>query len=333
MVGAEDGAPAANPAMSIFRRLRLAYDRAPGTLRGMLLIAVASLGFSVMHVLIRLLSSELHPFEVAFFRNLFGVVVLLPVLARIGLGVLRTGRLPLHALRSALGLASMLLFFTALSRTGLPKVTAMSFTAPLFATAGAVLVLREKIHARRIAALLIGFLGTLIVMRPDGGIDSGVVMVLASSALWAIAILTIKALSHTESSFAVTLYTGMFMAPLSLVPASFVWSWPSGREYLWLALMGTIGTLSQLLMTQSFREADATAVLPVDFTRLLWASVFGMLVFGEVPELATLVGGTLIFVSTTYITYREARIGAERRRRSTAGSREEVPSVEVKQVP
>ena len=300
--------------MSIIRRLRHSYDRATGTLRGMLLIAVSAFGFSMMHVLIRILSSDLHPFEVAFFRNLFGVVALLPILARSGLGVMRTGRLPLHALRSVLGLASMLLFFSALSRTGLPKVTAMSFTAPLFATFGAVVVLRERIHARRMVALVIGFLGTLVVMRPDGGIDQGVVMVLGSSALWAIALLTIKALSHTESSFVVTLYTGLFMAPLSLVPASLVWTWPTGREYLWLAVMGTIGTISQLIMTQAFREADATAVLPVDFTRLVWASVFGMLVFGESPELATLVGGTLIFGSTTYITYREARIAGERRR-------------------
>ena len=145
-------------------------------------------------------------------------------------------------------------------------------------------------------------------MRPETGIDAGVVMVLVSSALWAVALLTIKALSHTESSFPVTFYTGMFMAPLSFMPAAFVWSWPTGREYAWLALMGTVGTISQLIMTQAFREADATAVLPVDFTRLLWASLFGMLVFNESPELATLIGGTLIFVSTTYITYREARL-------------------------
>jgi drug/metabolite transporter (DMT)-like permease len=297
---------------SISRRLRHAYQRAPGTLRGMLLIAASALGFSVMHVLIRVLSGGLHPFEVAFFRNLFGVVALLPLLAHHGLQAMRTGRLPLHALRSVLGLASMLLFFSALSSTGLPKVTAMSFTAPLFATAGAVLVLRERIHARRMAALLVGFAGTLVVMRPDGGLDRGVMMVLGSSALWAIALLTIKALSHTESSFAVTLYTGLFMAPLSLIPASLVWCWPTPREYLWLAVMGTIGTISQLMMTQAFREADATAVLPVDFTRLLWASVFGMLVFGETPEAATLAGGTLIFVSTTYITFREAQVARGR---------------------
>jgi drug/metabolite transporter (DMT)-like permease len=306
--------------MSSFGRLRQLYERAPGILRGMLLIGISAFGFSTMHVMIRLLtaSGTLHPFEVAFFRNAFGVIALLPILVRRGPAVLRTGRLPLHALRSVLGLASMLLFFTALQRTALPKVTAMSFTAPLFATAGAVLFLRERIHARRMAALLIGFAGTLVVMRPESGIDAGVVMVLASSALWAVALLTIKALSHTESSFAVTLYTGMFMAPLSFVPAAFVWSWPTPREYAWLALMGTVGTISQLIMTQAFREADATAVLPVDFTRLLWASLFGMLVFGERPEVATLVGGTLIFVSTTYITIRETRLARASRREQPA---------------
>jgi drug/metabolite transporter (DMT)-like permease len=183
-----------------------------------------------------------------------------------------------------------------------------------------VLVLRERIHARRIAALLVGFLGTLVVMRPDGGIDRGVLMVLGSSALWAIGLLTIKALSHTESSFAVTLYTGLFMAPLSLIPASFVWTWPTGREYAWLAVMGTVGTISQLVMTQAFREADATAVLPVDFTRLLWASVFGWLVFHEQPEIATLIGGTLIFVSTMYITVREARVARAARRSAVAAA-------------
>jgi drug/metabolite transporter (DMT)-like permease len=170
-----------------------------------------------------------------------------------------------------------------------------------------------------VVALLLGFLGTLIVMRPDAGIDRGVLMVLASSALWAIALLTIKALSHTESSFAVTLYTGIFMAPLSLIPAWLVWTPPTGRELAGLALMGTVGTLSQLLMTQAFHEADASAVLPVDFTRLLWASVFGILIFNETPEMATLAGGTLIFVSTTYITYREAMLARKTRRQEASG--------------
>ena len=111
--------------MSMVDRLRHHYHRAPGTLRGMLLIGVSAFGFSIMHVMIRLLTGNLHPFEVAFFRNLFGVLALSPILARRGIAVLRTERLPLHAVRSILGLASMLFFFSALQRTGLPKVTAM----------------------------------------------------------------------------------------------------------------------------------------------------------------------------------------------------------------
>ena len=119
------------------------------------------------------------------------------------------------------------------------------------------------------------------------------------------------------------------MAPLSLVPAWLVWTWPTPREYAWLAVMGIIGTLSQLVMTQAFREADATAVLPVDFTRLLWASAFGMLVFGERPELATLAGGTLIFVSTTYITLREAQVARAERRADAVRRVDAVPRAET----
>jgi len=113
--------------MSIVGRARHHYDRASGPLRGMLLIGLSAFGFSLMHVMIRLLTARasLHPFEVAFFRNLFGVVALLPILLRRGPAVLRTGRLPLHALRSVLGLVAMLLFFSALQRTALPKVTAL----------------------------------------------------------------------------------------------------------------------------------------------------------------------------------------------------------------
>ena len=276
--------------MSIVRRLRHSYERAPGTLRGMLLIGISAFGFSLMHVMIRLLTGNLHPFEVAFFRNLFGFMALLPILARRGPAVLRTERLPLHALRSVLGLVSMLLFFTALQRTGLPKVTAMSFTAPLFATAGAVLFLRERIHARRMAALLIGFAGTVVVMRPDerrrrrrrhgaglvGAVGGG-----APHHQGAVAhrVELPGDVLHRHVHGAALVRSGRVRVELA-----------DGREYLWLALMGTVGTISQLIMTQAFREADATAVLPVDFTRLLWASLFGMLVFHESPELATLLG-------------------------------------------
>ncbi|MDX1384351.1 MAG: DMT family transporter [Thermoanaerobaculia bacterium] len=301
--------------------LRGAWGAAPAQIRGVLLVALAAFGFSSMHTVIRFLASDLHPFEIAFFRNLFGLVALIPALIATGRRRLRTDHLRLHLLRSCLQLVSMLLFFYALSVTPLARVSAMSFTGPLFATVGAVVFLGEAIHARRIVALLVGFAGALIVMRPApaaGGegpelaasglaLDPGVVLVLLSSFGWSIALIVIKVLSRTDSSVTLAMWMGIFMAPLSLVPALFVWRWPEPGDYFWLALMGVVGVGGHLAMSQAFKETDATAVLPVDFTRLVWASLLGFLVFGERPELATWIGGAVIFASTTYIAWREAR--------------------------
>jgi drug/metabolite transporter (DMT)-like permease len=262
-----------------------------------------------MHAMIRFLSGQIHPVEIAFFRNLFGLAILAPMLMR-GMHHLRTRRLRLHFLRAVLQLGSMLAFFTALGLAPLARVSAMSFTAPLFATLGAVLFLGETIHARRVGALLVGFAGAMIVMRPTVSIELGMVLVLFSSFGWSIALLVIKVLSRDDSSLTLTLWMGIFMAPLSLLPALAVWTWPEPRDYLLLAVMGATGAVSHLAMAQAFRRADATAVLPVDFTRLLWASLFGFFFWGELPQPATWVGGALIFASTTYIAVREARRGS-----------------------
>ncbi len=285
------------------------YARAPAELRGMALILLATFAFSGMHVVARQLQSELPAFEVAFFRNFFGLVALTPFFLRHGLGMLRTRRLGLHALRGGIQVGCMLMFFSALAMTPLAKVSAMSVTAPLFATVGAVLVLGERIRARRITALILGFIGAMIIVRPGFvGLDTGAILVLASSAGWAVALLVIKHLSKTESSLTLTAYMGIFMTPLSLLAAVWSWHWPEPEDYLWFLVMGSLGTVAHILMAQAFREADATAVLPLDFTRLIWASLLGFFVFGEVPVLWTWLGGSLIFASTTYIAYREVRL-------------------------
>ncbi len=292
---------------------RRAYLRLPGELRGMLLVLLASLGFSGMHVIARQLQGDLHAFEVAFFRNLFGLLAMAPFFYRHGFAMLKTSKLSLHALRAALQVAGMLMFFTALGITPLAKVSAMSFTAPLFATVGAVLFLGERIRGRRITALLAGFAGAMIILRPGvEALDLGAILVLVSSAGWAVALLIIKQLSRTESSLTLTAYMGLFLTPISLVAAVFYWEWPAPVDYLWFALMGICGTLGHLGMAQAFHEADASAVLPLDFTRLLWASLLGYFIFAEIPTAYTWIGGTVIFASATYIAVREARLKASR---------------------
>ena len=275
----------------------------------MLLLLGATVGFASMHAVIRIASSEQHPFEIAFFRNLFGLVVLSPFLLRHGFGALRTRRLPLHAARGAVHVSAMLMFFTAVPITPLGTVAALSFTAPLFVTVGAVLVLGEVVRIRRIAALAAGFAGALVIIRPGvAALDPGSLLVLGSSAVWAGAMILIKLLSRTESSLTMTAYMAVFLTPLSSIAAAFVWRWPSPEELGWFALMGSLGTVAHLCLAQAFREADAAAVLPVDFLRLIWASVFGYLLFGEVPVLFVWIGGTIIFASTLYLAYREARV-------------------------
>jgi drug/metabolite transporter (DMT)-like permease len=299
----------------IFTYFSAQYLRLPGQMRGMLLLLCATILFSSMHALIRHVGETQHPFEMAFFRNLFGFIVLAPFFMRYGFGILRTKRLGLHALRGGVHVGSMLLFFTAVTMAPLATVAAMTFTAPLFVTIGAVLLLGETIRYRRIGALLIGFAGVMIVLRPGSGdLELGTLLALGSSVIWACALLMIKVLSRTESSITLTAYMTLILTPLSAIPAAFVWQWPTWEDLGWLALMGTIGTAGHLFLAQAFREADATAVLPLDFLRLIWASLLSYFLFGQVPEVFVWIGGAVIFSSTIYLAYREAVVSKRDRK-------------------
>lgn len=276
---------------------------------------ISGAAFAVMMALVRLVSADIHPFEAAFFRNLIGLLLLAPWLAFTGIGVLHAGRLPIHLLRSGLGLGAMLLLFTALSRLPLAEATALTFTAPLFATIGAALVLGERVRRRRWAATFVGFLGALIVLRPGVAVVSPAsFFALAAAVFIAAAMLSIKSLSKTEHPNAIVLIMGLIMTPASLFPAAFVWTWPSPATWGWLLLMGLAATIGQVCLTRAFAAAEASAVLPIDFARLVFVSVLGYVIFGEVPDLWTWVGGAVIIASTAYIAQREARNARKARR-------------------
>ena len=285
------------------------FNVIPAPLRGVFFMLVSTVLFTGMQVTVRQVSEELHPFEIAFFRNFFGLLVVSPLLFRFGFGALQTPKLKLHALRGALQTAGMMLFFTALTLAPLAQTVSLSFTAPLFTTILAIVILRERAGWRRWAALIAGFVGAWIVIRPGlAVVNTGALLVILSSCVWAGSMIIIKILSRTESSLTITLYMGLFMAPLSLIPALFVWQWPGGQALMFLMLVGAFGGVGHLALAQAFKESDATAVLPYDFTRLIWASALGFLVFAEVPDLWTWIGGSVIFSSTVYIAFRETRL-------------------------
>ena len=292
--------------------VRARYARTPAVLRGIAFMVMATLFFAYMQVAIRVLSQDLHPFVVVFFRNVFGVLVFAPWFARQGLAPLRARRFGLLFLRATLGSIAQLFYFTALKLTPLAKVAALNFCGPLFATLLAFLVLRERIRTRRIIALVVGFSGTLVILRPGMvDLDVGALLVVCSVGFWGISIIVVKVLTRSESSVTITLYTHLFAIPLTLLPALLVWQVPNGEQYVWLAAIGVLGSLAHLCFAQACRETEVTAVVPFDFMRLIWAAILGYVLFAEVPHATTWIGAVMIFSAVLYITYREAKAGDE----------------------
>ena len=261
-----------------------------------------------MHTIIHHVSETVHPFVTVFFRLLFALFVVIPFFVRSGPSPLRTGRFGMLALRGVLNCGAMLCFFTALSLSPIADVTALSFTAPLFATLLAVLIFKERIGWRRVMAIVIGFIGTLIVLRPgfaELGLGNG--LVLTAAVFWAACVIIIKDLGRTESAATITTYMSLVMAPLALIPALFVWSWPSMTDFGWLVALGLLGGCGQLAVSQALRKADTHVAMPFDFVRLIWVSLTGFIFFAEVPDIFVWVGGAVIMSSTAYITWREHR--------------------------
>ena len=282
------------------------WGRQTPALKGILLMCLSTVAFAAMHGLVRFVSDVLPPFQIAFFRNVFGLAFLLPLLMRSRFEILRTKRIGLHALRGVINIGAMLMFFTALSISPLAKVTALSFTAPIFMAILAVLFLGERFRIYRWLAILLGFVGMLIILRPGFvTIDTGALLVLGSASLWAVAMVIIKILSRTESSVTTVAYMGIFLGIFSVFPAIWVWQ-PFGIQTLgWMVLIGLFGTVAQMALSQALKETDPTALMPFDFLKLIWTAIIGAWFFAEIPDVFTWVGAAFIFSSGLFIAYRE----------------------------
>lgn len=281
-------------------------------MRGVLMMCVSSVAFAVMHFSIRVVSEELEPFQIAFFRNLFGLAFLIPVIMGSGIAQMKTKRLGLHAVRAVFNIAAMLMFFTALSISPLAKVTALAFSAPIFVAIISVIALGERLRLRRWMAILVSFVGMLIIIRPGiVAIDTGAILVLSSAAIWAVVMAIVKVLSRTESSVAIVAWMGIFLSVFSLPPALWVWKDPSVWAWGWLIFIGFSGSIAQVTISQSLKETDPGAVMPFDFLRLIWAALLAFWFLGEVPDEYTLIGAAVIFSSGLYIAHRE-RLAAKR---------------------
>ncbi|MBC93621.1 MAG: RNA polymerase subunit sigma-54 [Rhodospirillaceae bacterium] len=275
-------------------------------MQGMLLMFMTSIMIVTMHTFIRDLTSQLPPVEVAFFRNLFGLPIAIGLIIHYGWGVFRTERIRIHVVRSVGHFLAMIMFFTGIATTPLATANALGFAAPLFAAALATLFLGESFRWRRWGAMFFGFAGTLVILRPGFvSLEFGPLMILSSSFLWGVMLVVIKSIGRSDPSPTIVVYMLLFMTPLSLVPALFVWIWPTPEQIVMLFIMGMFGTAGQFALAQALRLADTAVVLPIDFFRLVWASLFGYFLFAEVPDIFTWIGGIMIFTGATYLALRE----------------------------
>jgi drug/metabolite transporter (DMT)-like permease len=274
-----------------------------------------------MNVLIRKAAAELHPFEVTFFRCLFGLLVLVPWLLRVGLGTLRTDKVWFYTLRAGVSLVSMLTWFYGITLVPLATATALNFTGPLFATAGAALVLGETVRLRRWLAVSMGFLGVLVIIRPGvDTLDPNLLLILLSAATGAMGVVTIKFLSRSESATAIVTYMVIYLVPLSFVPALFVWRWPSLATLGWLVALGVLGTVAHFAVARAYSATDASACAPFEFLRMPFAALLAFLFFGEVTDRWTWIGAAVIAGASIYVAHREAQLA-----RRAAAARASLP--------
>ena len=280
-----------------------------GNLKGILWMLVTSLFFVGVTGLVRHLGSTMSPVQAAFIRYAIGVVFLLPVFMQLAGQRKWPRRMGMHAVRGVFHGVGVMLWFYAMTRLPVAEVTALGFIAPIFTTIGAAMFLGETLRFRRIAAVVIGFGGTLVILRPGLEIiDLGAVAQLLAAPLFAGSILISKKLTATDSSPVIVAWLSIFVTLTLLPGAIYVWRTPTWEEMFFLMLTALLATLGHLTMTQAFRHAEIAAIQPISFIQLVCAALLGLYAFGEEPDLWTVVGGAIIVGSATYIAHREARL-------------------------
>ena len=263
---------------------------------------LAGFCWTIMTILVRQLSADYSSFEILFFRNLVSVCILLPLAMRSGLSSLKTQRLPLHSLRALLSYIGVLLLFYGIANIPLPDVTALSFTQPLFVVVLAALILKEVVNGARWIAVIAGFVGLLVIVRPGVvAVELATILVLLSAFSYAVSNICVKRLMTTDTANQSVFYFNLLMLPIALVPALFVWVTPALADLPLFVAIGVNGTIAVYAYARSFTLADASAVMPFDFLRMPMAATAAFFLFSETGDIWTWVGSVIIFASSYFL--------------------------------
>lgn len=268
----------------------------------------AALSFTIMTTLIREVADEVHPFEVAFFRVLTNLLLMLPFALRTGRAIFKSTNHKAYVVRGLFGFLFLLTYFPGAALVPVSDSQALIFTSPLFAAAMAVVFLGERMRARRVTALIIGFCGAVIILRPGfDTVNIGALLVIIGAFANAASNVMVRHTTRTDHPDTAVFYLMVYTLPLISIPALFVWTNPTLLQLATMVGVGFFATLNQRFLSRAFAAAEATAVLPFDFARLPFAALVGWIVFAEVPDIWVWVGGAIIFLSSVYIARREAQ--------------------------
>ncbi len=307
------------PSGGLATRIGLARRRwagLSGAARGVTWMLLAGINFSLMVATVKWLGAHLDSFQIAFFRCLFGLVMILPFVLSAGAPALRTRHLAMHVLRALFGISAMCAGFYAVTRLPLADVSAMTFTKGMFMMVLAVLFVGERVRWRRWSATAVGFVGVLIMVRPGAaGFQPAMLVALAHAFFAGVVVTLIRRMPMSERPVTLMFYFGLIATPVVFVPAWFVWTPVDGHDLALLALAAALGVAGQACAIHAHRAGEASIVAPFDYTRLLYATALGFLLFGDLPDLWTLAGAGVIVASSLYIVRRELRLG----RRLTGG--------------
>ncbi|MGI9387703.1 MAG: DMT family transporter [Methyloligellaceae bacterium] len=286
----------------------------PGNIRGGLWLIFASGFFTVMAALIKTLGDSLHVTEMLFFRQLFMVLLALPVIVRDFPAVLQTTRLDLQLIRLTCALGAMLMGFTAVIHLPLADATTIAFSRTFFITIFAIIVLHETVGIRRWAAILAGFTGVLIVAQP-GGAGSvnvyGLLAIVGAACAGAVMIL-VRILSQTDRPVTILAYQAIGIGLLMVPPTIWFWKMPTFEETLLLIVLGVVSLIGQTCNIFGFRAGEASAIAPFDYMRLLFAVLIGYFVFNDWPAAHVFAGAAIIIAAAVYTMHREQRLAKKR---------------------
>ena len=265
-----------------------------------------------MGTFIKLAQEELNVFTTGFLRFFFGFLIIIPYILKTKFKVFNTSNLKIHILRSALNLPAMLLGFAALAILPLEKITAIHFVVPLLVTILAVIFLKEKIYLYRSLALIIGFLGVLIILRPGiVDISIGIYMALTSSLIWSVVIILTKKVSKDDSAITILSHQYLYMSLFSLPLVIYFWDQPNLKTIIFILCAAMSGTILHIALNHAYKLVDVSLTQPYSFLGLVVSSVIGYFVFSDKPDLYTWLGASVIFCGVILISYRELQLNKE----------------------